>query len=190
MSIALLGAVDNASEHSKLAASHTATGSDPLKQIDGYLADTKVTAKVKARILDDNQFKVSSLSVNTKQGNVLVSGFVNSSSEIHRLKQVISKIYGVKQVKQHLRVRQGAPVSLKRYASDLATTSEALTLLFASSHIDSENIHVSTRHNEIFLSGIVPTAEQKQRAEAVMKNIHSVRKVKNELQVNSGTKIK
>lgn len=150
-------------------------------QVDDYLTDTAVTAKVKARILEDKQFSVSSLNVVTEQRKVTVSGFVTSVGEVSKIRRAVLRTHGVKGFINKLRVRKSSHSSLRLYASDVATTSEALTRLFAASDIDAHQIHVATRHSEVFLTGSVPSQEQKQKVETVVKAISGVHQVKNEL---------
>lgn len=157
--------------------------SQSVNHVGHYLSDTAVTAKVKAAILDDKEIQVASLSVNTEQGKVTVSGFVSTMEDKDHLRLLVQKIPGVETLDNQLRVRRSKESSVKVYASDVATTSEAIMRLFADKQITTRHLHVATRHGEVFLTGAVPTHSEKQQAETLVNAISGVHKVKNELKV-------
>jgi len=157
--------------------------SQSVNQVGDFLNDTTVTANVKNAILGDNHSQVSSLSVNTERGEVTISGFVSSLSEKSHLHSVVLKVAGVKHLNDQLRVRRAKQSSVRAYASDVATTSEAIMRLFADKKITTRGLHVATRHSEVFLTGTIPTQSEKQQAEQLVKEISGVHKVKNELKV-------
>ncbi|SEQ35352.1 hyperosmotically inducible protein [Rosenbergiella nectarea] len=157
--------------------------SQSVNHVGHYFSDTAVTAKVKAAILDDKEIQVASLSVNTEQGKVTVSGFVSTMEDKDHLRLLVQKIPGVETLDNQLRVRRSKESSVKVYASDVATTSEAIMRLFADKQITTRHLHVATRHGEVFLTGAVPTHSEKQQAETLVNAISGVHKVKNELKV-------
>ena len=157
--------------------------SQSVNHVGHYLSDTAVTAKVKAAILDDKEIQVASLSVNTEQGKVTVSGFVSTMEDKDHLRLLVQKIPGVETLDNQLRVRRSKESSVKVYASDVATTSEAIMRLFADKQITTRHLHVATRHGEVFLTGAVPTHSEKQQVEKLVNRISGVQKVKNELKV-------
>lgn len=157
--------------------------SQSVNHVDHYLSDTAVTAKVKAAILDDKKIQVASLSVNTEQGKVTVSGFVSTMEDKDHIRLLVQKVPGVDNLDNQLRVRRPKESSVRVYASDVATTSEAIMRLFADKQITTRHLHVATRHGEVFLTGAVPTHSEKQQAEKLVNEISGVHKVKNELKV-------
>ncbi|WP_241608875.1 BON domain-containing protein [Rosenbergiella australiborealis] len=157
--------------------------SQSVDHVDGFLSDTTVTAKVKAAILDNKKIHVSSLSVKTEQGQVTVSGFVPDWQEKNLISVQVPKIAGVKQLDNRVRVRRAHENSVRVYASDVATTSEAMMRLFADKQINTRDVHVATRHGEVFLTGTVPSQSEKQQVEKLVEEISGVLKVNNELKV-------
>ncbi|WP_241587028.1 BON domain-containing protein [Rosenbergiella epipactidis] len=157
--------------------------SQSVHHVGHFLSDTAVTAKVKAAILDDKKIQVASLSVNTEQGKVTVSGFVSTMKDKNAVRLLVQKIPGVDNLDNQLRVRRSNESSVKVYASDVATTSEAIMRLFVDKQITTRHLHVATRHGEVFLTGAVPTDSEKQQAEKLVNEISGVQKVKNELKV-------
>ncbi len=70
-----------------------------------YIDDTVITTKVKAAIFDDPDLKVMQISVETRQGIVQLSGFVNSAQDVRRAGEVARGVAGVESVKNDLIVK-------------------------------------------------------------------------------------
>ena len=70
-----------------------------------YIDDTVITAKVKARILDEPGLKSAEINVETFKGVVQMSGFVNSQSDINRAAELARGVRGVSSVKNDMRLK-------------------------------------------------------------------------------------
>ena len=70
-----------------------------------YIDDTVITTKVKAAIFDDPNLRVMQISVETRQGIVQLSGFVDSAQDVRRAGEVARGVGGVKSVKNDLIVK-------------------------------------------------------------------------------------
>ncbi|KJS71614.1 MAG: transporter [Comamonadaceae bacterium BICA1-1] len=70
-----------------------------------YVDDTATTAKVKAAIFNDATLKLSEINVETFQGTVQLSGFVNSAADIQRAVTVVQGVSGVRSVKNDMRIK-------------------------------------------------------------------------------------
>ena len=70
-----------------------------------YTADTALTTKVKAALLEDPGLKSLSVSVKTYRSEVLLSGFVNSPDQIQKAVSVTRGVDGVQSVKNDLHVK-------------------------------------------------------------------------------------
>ncbi len=70
-----------------------------------YVDDATITAKVKTKILQDPNLKVMQINVETMQGEVQLSGFVDSSTTAAHAAEVARSVDGVKSVKNSLVVR-------------------------------------------------------------------------------------
>jgi len=68
--------------------------------------DAVVTAKVKARLVDDEVTKASQIEVTTFQGTVQLSGSVDSEEARSRAGELARNVGGVKDVKNSLQVRR------------------------------------------------------------------------------------
>jgi osmotically-inducible protein OsmY len=67
--------------------------------------DSVITGKVKAALVADPTTKAHQISVETFQGVVQLSGFVDSSEARSRATQVAQQVEGVKNVKNELELR-------------------------------------------------------------------------------------
>ncbi len=69
------------------------------------LSDTAVTAKVKATLLAEKGIPSTAISVETYEGRVLLSGFVDTAAVKAKAGQVTAGVSGVKQVQNNLVVK-------------------------------------------------------------------------------------
>jgi hyperosmotically inducible periplasmic protein len=78
------------------------TGSSAGTLID----DSVITTKVKTALLSDSEIKGSDISVETKQGEVMLSGFVRDKVQFDKAVKVASAVEGVKKVNNKMSVKQ------------------------------------------------------------------------------------
>jgi hyperosmotically inducible protein len=67
--------------------------------------DTILTAKVKAALLRERGIKSTDVKVETNQGRVLLSGFVDTEEQKKRAVAVTSRVEGVREVRDGINVR-------------------------------------------------------------------------------------
>ena len=85
----------------------TGCESTPSQQSTGQaIDDGVVTAKVKAKLIEDPVTKAHQINVETFKGTVQLSGFVESNQARIRALQLARDVEGVKQVKDALEVRK------------------------------------------------------------------------------------
>jgi osmotically-inducible protein OsmY len=70
-----------------------------------YVDDTTITSKVKEAFIADKQVKATQVNVETMQGVVQLSGFVDSTASEQRAVQLAQQVSGVKSVKDNITVR-------------------------------------------------------------------------------------
>lgn len=70
-----------------------------------FIDDSLITAKVKAALLKEPELKSLDVSVETLRGHVLLSGFVDNSSQRVRALQVAASVSGVVSVKDGIAVK-------------------------------------------------------------------------------------
>ena len=69
------------------------------------LSDTAITTKVKALLLGEKGVPSTSISVETYEGRVLLSGFVDTKDQIGKAGKVAAGVSGVKKVQNQLVVK-------------------------------------------------------------------------------------
>jgi hyperosmotically inducible periplasmic protein len=67
--------------------------------------DSAITSKVKSKYLFEKNFKSFDVSVETKDGIVMLSGFVDDASTKTRAEQIASRVKGVKSVRNAILVK-------------------------------------------------------------------------------------
>jgi hyperosmotically inducible protein len=75
------------------------------KVVARVVDDSVITAKAKAEILATKDLKSLQVSVETRKGEVILSGFVDNEAAKMKAEEVVSKIDGVKSVKNSLEVK-------------------------------------------------------------------------------------
>jgi osmotically-inducible protein OsmY len=70
-----------------------------------YIDDTGMTTLVKSRFVESKQVDASSISVETLNGTVMLSGFAKSTTEKSTAESIARGVSGVKTVKNQIVVR-------------------------------------------------------------------------------------
>jgi hyperosmotically inducible protein len=70
-----------------------------------YVNDAAITTAVKARFIEDKEVAASSISVETLNGTVMLTGFAKNSAEKTTAEALAWKVKGVQQVKNEIAVR-------------------------------------------------------------------------------------
>ena len=144
--------------------------------------DSVVTTKVKAALLNDPDVKSIDFKVETRKGDVLLSGFAANQSQIDRAIAVAQAVPGVKSVDNKVNMK-GAPVTVGNTVDDGIVTAQVKAALLANASVKSLDIAVVTRKNEVQLSGFVDSQVQIDRAVEVARGITGVNSVINDMKV-------
>lgn len=75
------------------------------QSVGEYVDDAGITASVKAKFIESKKVDSSSVSVETLNGTVMLSGFAKSESEKANAGALAREVKGVKSVKNELAVR-------------------------------------------------------------------------------------
>ncbi len=70
-----------------------------------YVDDSVITTQVKSRMLEDKNVAGTSISVETLNGTVMLSGFAKSAMERSTAERIARDVNGVKSVKNEIAVR-------------------------------------------------------------------------------------
>ncbi len=73
--------------------------------VGAYIDDTAITTAVKARLLENKEVAGTSISVETLNGTVMLSGFAKNSTEKATAESLTWKVNGVKAVKNEIAIR-------------------------------------------------------------------------------------
>jgi osmotically-inducible protein OsmY len=71
-----------------------------------YVDDTAITATVKSRMLEDKDVAGTSITVETLNGTVMLSGFAKGAHEKAAAEKIARNVDGVKAVKNEITVRK------------------------------------------------------------------------------------
>jgi osmotically-inducible protein OsmY len=83
-----------------------ACAATPTRESTGeYVDDSVITTKVKSLLAQDDFLKSFQIGVETYQGTVQLSGFVNSQQATDKAEQITKSVKGVKSVKNNLIVK-------------------------------------------------------------------------------------
>lgn len=83
----------------------TNSESSSNRSVGAVVDDSVITAKAKAKILGTKELKSLQISVETRDGEVMLSGFVDNQAAKTRAEQVVSQIAGVKSVRNDLEIK-------------------------------------------------------------------------------------
>lgn len=70
-----------------------------------YIDDTTITTRVKASFVESKMVDANAISVETLNGEVILSGFAKTSAEKTRAQELAHQVKGVRAVKNSLEVR-------------------------------------------------------------------------------------
>jgi hyperosmotically inducible protein len=70
-----------------------------------YIDDTTITTQVKSRFVESKEVDASSISVETLNGTVMLSGFAKSQNERSAAERIARGVNGVKSVRNEVAVR-------------------------------------------------------------------------------------
>ena len=144
--------------------------------------DGVVTAKVKSALLADPDVKSFDLKVETRKGEVMLSGFVGNRAQVDRAIQVARGVEGVKAVANKMDLKEGA-VTVGNTVDDGIVTARVKSALLAEPGIKSFDIAVVTRKGEVQLSGFVDNQAQIDHASDLARAVDGVKSVANEMSV-------
>ena len=154
----------------------------PATTVGTEIDDSIVTAKVKSALLADEVVRSFEFKVETRKGEVQLSGFAANQVQIDHAIEVTRGVPGVKNIDNKMSVK-GAATTIGNEVDDGIITTEVKTALLADAYVKSADIAVKTRKGEVQLSGFVNDQGQIDRAIEVAHGIKGVRTVGNEMSI-------
>jgi hyperosmotically inducible protein len=73
--------------------------------VGAFVDDTAITTSVKARLLENKDVAGTSISVETLNGTVMLSGFAKNATEKSTAERLAREVKGVKAVKNEIAIR-------------------------------------------------------------------------------------
>ncbi len=151
------------------------------------LTDTMITAKVKARFLDDARLTDSKIDVATTNGEVTLTGTASSADAASSAKELAAAVEGVKLVDNQLttptvidsaaKKTDKAEKAGKKYASDGWITTKVKSQLLADSVTKGLDIGVKTSNGVVALYGTVGSDDTIQHAANIARTVKGVKSV-------------
>jgi hyperosmotically inducible protein len=144
--------------------------------------DSTITTKVKSALLADADVKSFDIKVETRKGEVQLSGFVDNQAQIDRAIAVAKGVEGVKSVDNKMSLKT-TDTTVGEKIDDGVITTKVKAALLADSGVKSSDISVVTRDGVVQLSGFVDNQTQIDRATEVARGVEGVKNVTNEMSV-------
>jgi hyperosmotically inducible protein len=154
----------------------------PSTTVGTEVDDTLLTTHVKAALMDNMEVKGFDFKVETRKGEVMLSGFVDNQAQIDRAVNITQAIPGVKSVDNKVSLKAGS-TTIGTKIDDSVITAKLKAALMADTKVKSADIAVVTRQGQVQLSGFVDNQLQIDRALEVARGIEGVTQVGNEMAI-------
>lgn len=158
--------------------------SPPATSVGVELDDSVITSSVKAALMGDPDIKSFDFKVETRKGEVLLSGFVDSQAQLDRATTATRGVAGVKSVQNNVALK-GAPTTVGNKLDASVITTRVKAALLGDESIKSSDISVVTQKDEVQLSGFVNNQIQMDRAMDIARAIEGVRTVTNKMVIKN-----
>lgn len=152
----------------------------PATSIGTELDDSVVTSRVKSALLADPYIKSFDFKVDTRKGEVQLSGFVDNQTQLSRAETLTQAVAGVKGVQSKVTLKGEATTVGNKLDGGIITT-KVKSALLADAKIKSFDISVVTRKDQVQLSGFVDNQAQMDRAVEIAHGVEGVGSVTNEM---------
>lgn len=150
--------------------------------VGNEIDDSVVTARVRSALLDNTYVKSFDLKVETRKGEVQLSGYVDNQTQIDRAIEVTKAVNGVQSVQNKLSLK-GAVSTVGNKVDDSIVTAAVKAALLADAKVKSFDIAVLTRQGEVQLSGFVDNQSQMDAALGVARSVAGVHSISNVMSI-------
>ena len=159
------------------------TGTPPAGTTVGTeIDDSVVTARVKSALLADHDAKSFEIKVETRKGEVQLSGFVATQARIDSAIALTRNVEGVKSVENGMTLKDGK-ATVGNTVDDGIVTAKVKSALLADPDVKSFDIAIVTRKGEVQLSGFVDNQAQINRAIDLARGVEGVQSINNEMSI-------
>lgn len=147
--------------------------------------DSTITTKVKAALLADADVKGLDIKVETRKGEVYLSGFVDNQAQMDRAVTVAKGVEGVKNVDNKMTLKTTETTVGEKIDDGIISTKVKAALAGDEGIKNSTDIIVETRDGEVQLSGFANDQAQMDRAVEVARGVEGVKNVINKMSIKS-----
>ena len=154
----------------------------PATSVGTVIDDSVLTASVKTALLADPDIKSFDIKVETRKGEVLLSGFVDNQAQVDRAIAVARALANVKSVDNKVALK-GAARTVGVKVDDGIVTTQVKAALLVDDKIKATDIAVVTRSGVVQLSGFVDSQTQMDRAILVARAVAGVTDVTNQMSI-------
>ncbi len=156
----------------------------PPISIGTQIDDGVITTRVKTALLDHIDIQGTDIQVETRKGEVMLSGFVANQAQVDQALSVTKGIEGVTGIDNKLSLKEGV-ATVGNKIDDSVITAQVKAALLGDPSIKSMDISVITRKGEVQLSGFVNNQGQMERAVDVARGVEGVTQVSNEMSLKT-----
>lgn len=157
--------------------------SETKTTIGTEIDDTAITTKVKAALLADDYVKGLDIKVETRKGEVQLSGYVDSQEQIDKAVAIAKGVENVKNVDNKMMVKGGEASVGEKIDDTIISTKVKAALADDDSIKNSTDIAVETQEGEVQLSGYANDQAQMDRAVEVARGVEGVKNVVNKMNI-------
>ncbi len=144
--------------------------------------DAVVTTRVKSALIADPVTKARDIDVITFKGRVQLNGFVDSTQQRNEAKVVATKVNGVVDVDNNLKLK-GADRSAGVAIDDAGISIKVKAALIGDKRTEAHQIEVQTRDGVVLLAGFVDSGVARSAAAEIAGAVSGVSKVDNQITV-------
>jgi hyperosmotically inducible protein len=144
-------------------------------------SDAALTAGVKAALVNDETTKARQIQVETSNGVVQLSGFVDSEMDLEAALKVARSVPGVRAVNNGLDLRASDRTAGQVSRDGVIAAKVKAEIAKDEGLVAASDINVEVDAGIVQLSGFLPSLEQKNRARDAASRIRGVRDIRNNI---------
>lgn len=152
--------------------------------VGNEIDDSVVTTRVRSALLANTEVKSFDIKVDTRKGNVQLSGFIDTQARIDQAVALVLQVEGVKGVENGMTLKDGK-ATVGNAVDDSVITAQVKSALFSDPGVKSFDVAVVTRKGEVQLSGYVATSAQINRIVEIAGAVPGVTSVDSKMTVKN-----
>jgi hyperosmotically inducible protein len=163
-----------------LAAIILATSVTSIAAADDSAKDAALTERVKTALAGDSKLAARDIEVDTREGVVQLSGFVDSEDQRTAALMRARSVQGVQEVRNDLSLRDDTQAT-NRPVTDTVIAARVRDSLKGAELSSDSDVNVEVSKGVVQLSGFVSTPQEKARAGDLASSVEGVRDVENQI---------